>query len=494
MSAVRSGAAEVLGLEQVTASRKLAAFDPVAAFRRISADGQGFILDGRSPEPGAGRFVYVGAGDCERLMTGRGTVAADVNPVDALRQRLDARRVRAERDDERPFSAGAIGYFSYESIRHFEPSVGELPRDPLELPESAFFLPAQFVVYDRVERVLTAVALVSAEADEVTKERAQVAASELLDLAACEVAAGPGSYEQAADRATFGESLCDDAAKSRYEQMVRQARHEIERGELIQVVLSQRAVRRTDASPLDIYASLSALNPSPYMFMLNFGEFALVGSSPELMVRLRGREVSMHPIAGTRPRGRSPEEDAALEAELLTSEKERSEHVMLVDLARNDLGRVSEAGSVQVESFMATERYSHVMHLVSRVKGWLNQGADGLDAFVAGFPLGTLTGAPRLRAVELIAELERQGRGPYCGGVGWFDASGDVDTGTVIRCIAMKDGVAHVQGGGGIVFDSEPEREYLESVQKMAAQFEAIAIAEGVRRPLAAGSSGVAAG
>ncbi len=230
------------------------------------------------------------------------------------------------------------------------------------------------------------------------------------------------------------------------------------------------------------------------MFMLNFGDFALVGSSPELMVRSRGDEVSMHPIAGTRRRGSTTEKDAALEAEMLTSEKERAEHVMLVDLARNDLGRVCKPGSVEVDSFMATERYSHVMHLVSRVKGTLRPDATGLDAFVAGFPLGTLTGAPRLRAVEMIAELEKEGRGPYCGGVGWFDASGDVDTGTVIRCIAVKDGAAHVQGGGGVVFDSDPEREYLESVHKMAAQFEAIEMAEEAARSVVAEPVDVAAG
>jgi anthranilate synthase component 1 len=267
-------------------------------------------------------------------------------------------------------------------------------------------------------------------------------------------------------------------SQDEYESRVRRAREEITRGELIQVVLSQRVVRRTHASALGIYRHLRRLNPSTYMFMLDFGGFALTGASPELMVRSRAGVAAIHPIAGTRPRGRTPEEDASLEAELLLSEKERAEHVMLVDLARNDLGRVSQPGSVRVGSFMGTERYSHVMHLVSRVTGRLREGADGLDAFVAGFPIGTLSGAPRLRAIQLIAELEGEGRGPYCGGVGWFGANGDLDTGTVIRSIALKDGFAHVQGGGGIVYDSDPEREYFESLHKMEAPLKAIEMAE----------------
>lgn len=475
-------------LVPVTASRQLESFDAVAAFRQISGDGQGFILDGHSPQPGADRFVYVGAGDCERLETGPGTEIGDVNPADVLRVRLDSRQMRPARGREnRGRFSGAVGYFGYESIRHFEPSVGELPADPRGLPEAAFFLPEQLVVYDRLERILTSVVLIAADVDESAKEQARLVAVGLLDAAVAkqnefgsQIESRSSVNSQRHEASDIVET--DATAKTRYETMVQESRNEIERGELIQVVLSQRAVRRTDASPLDVYTALSALNPSPYMFMLNFGDFSVVGSSPELMVRSREREVSMHPVAGTRPRGTSTEEDVAFEAQLLTSEKERAEHVMLVDLARNDLGRVSEPGSVEVDSFMATERYSHVMHLVSRVKGRLRADTDGIDAFVAGFPLGTLTGAPRLRSVELIAELEGEGRGPYCGGVGWFDASGDADTGTVIRCVVMKDGVAHIQGGGGIVFDSEPEREYLESVQKMAAQFEAIEMAESKRR------------
>jgi anthranilate synthase component 1 len=458
----------------VISSKPLAEFDAVEAFSRISPDGQGFILEGRSVEHGADRYAYVGAGNCERLFTGPGTESGDVDPAVALRERL-SRLGRVDSQCVSPFSSGAVGYFAYEAVRHFEPSVGDLPPDPLSLPQSAFFLPDQLVVYDRVEQVLSAIVLVR---DDAGEPDARIAADELLEVASGGRIADssmlrPGRLEDPLELLPAASDM-----RHQHEDRIRRAKSEIERGELIQTVLSQRVVRRTDASPVEIYRAISALNPSPYMFMLNFGDFAIVGSSPELMVRSRGDEVSMHPIAGTRPRGRTAEEDAALEADMLLNEKERAEHVMLVDLARNDLGRVSVAGTVSVDSLMATERYSHVMHLVSRVKGSLEPGQDGLDAFVAGFPLGTLTGAPRIRAVQLISELEAQGRGPYCGGVGWFDANGDVDTGTTIRCVVMRDGEAHVQGGGGIVFDSDPGREYLESVQKMAAQLQAIEIAE----------------
>jgi anthranilate synthase component 1 len=484
----------------VTVTAPARGLDAVTAFRRIAADGRGFILEGKSYEAGEGRYAYVGAeSDSETLL-----FDADVrDPLPELRSALA--RLEAPRLPGLPeFVSGAVGYMGYEAIQRFEPSVAPLPADPAGFPLAAFFLPKKFLAFDRHESTITAVALArtSGARPEEARKQALHDARDLLHTALTAEPAGaplaaprlatwqPSPFEgdtsdrdgQDAVPHTAGRSerrpCLAEGGQSRYEDMVRRARHEIERGELIQVVLSQRVERPTSAPPLAIYEQLRDINPSTYMFMLNFGDFALAGASPELMVRSRGGVASIHPIAGTRPRGETPEEDAALEAELLVNEKERAEHVMLVDLARNDLGRVSQPGTVRVGSFMATERYSHVMHLVSRVTGRLRDGMDGLDAFVAGFPIGTLSGAPRLRAVELIAELERDGRGPYCGGVGWFGANGDIDTGTVIRSVALKDGVAHVQGGGGIVFDSDPEREYFESLQKMKAPLKAIELAE----------------
>jgi len=279
-------------------------------------------------------------------------------------------------------------------------------------------------------------------------------------------------------RAARGAPVRYRVTQGDYEQMVRDAREAIIAGELIQVVVSHRLERPTRADALAIYRHLRALNPSPYMYVLDFGDFQLLGASPELLARVRDGEASIHPIAGTRRRGLTQEEDAALETELVTSEKERAEHVMLVDLVRNDLGRISRPGTVRVTSPLAVERYSHVMHLVSRVRGELEEGRDALDAFTAGFPAGTLTGAPKVRSIQLIRDLEPEGRGPYCGGVGWFGADGNMDTGTVIRSIVLKGGIAHVQGGGGIVFDSIPEAEYRESLHKTEAPLRAIEAAE----------------
>lgn len=444
--------------------------EPVSAFRRISEDGRGFVLEGKSHEDGEARYAYVGAAsDGTMLLVDPGSE----NPLSSLKSelaRLDVPQLPRAPD----FLSGAVGFVGYEAIEKFEPSVGPLPNDPAGFPLAAFFFPEAFLAFDKKDGSVTAVALVDTSGDRpsIAYERGILKCEELLGMV---FSATPEKPELAGEHVQPQERRTN---QSHYERMVRAAKSEIERGELIQVVLSQRVVRPTNASPLRIYEELRSLNPSTYMFMLNFGEFALVGASPELMLRSRNGEAAIHPIAGTRPRGSTPAQDASLEAELLVNEKERAEHVMLVDLARNDLGRVSRPGSVRVDSFMATERYSHVMHLVSRVTGQLQDGLDGLDAFVAGFPIGTLSGAPRLRAVELISELEQEGRGPYCGGVGWFGANGDVDTGTIIRSVAIKDGIAHVQGGGGIVYDSDPESEYLESLHKIEAPLRAIDLAE----------------
>jgi anthranilate synthase component 1 len=259
---------------------------------------------------------------------------------------------------------------------------------------------------------------------------------------------------------------------------VERAKEYIEAGDIIQAVISQRFQRPTGAHPFAVYRALRTVNPSPYMYFLELGDCHIVGASPELLVRVEDGVVATHPIAGTRPRGRDPEEDRALEEELRGDEKEKAEHVMLLDLGRNDIGRVSEPGTVQVSQLMDVERYSHVMHLVSHVSGRLRSEMTPYDALRACFPAGTVSGAPKIRAMEIIAELEPEQRGPYAGAVGYFDLSGNLDTAITIRTIVMKDGVAHVQAGGGIVFDSVPEREYQESVNKAQALMRAIEQAE----------------
>ncbi|MEX0762750.1 MAG: chorismate-binding protein [Dehalococcoidia bacterium] len=467
---------------------------PADTFERVSLSGCGFLMEGISPEPGTSRYSYVSASVDEVIRTGPGQSNGDVNPAALLRRRLHSECV-AEISGLPDFYAGALGYVAYEAARHFEPSVSPLAPDPAGCPESAFFLPAELVVFDHMlDRVLLIV-LADVTCPSGWEAAYTDAAARVSSLA--EKLRSPAPPVEAT-RHTTAPATHHVTTQAEYERMVEHARAAIIDGELIQVVVSQRLERPTSARPLDIYRELRRMNPSPYTFLLDFGDFQLVGASPELLVRVRNRTASIHPIAGTRQRGETPAEDAALERELVQSEKERAEHLMLLDLCRNDLGRVCAPGTVSVPSLMAVEHYSHVMHLVSRVQGRLREGCDALDAFAAGFPAGTLTGAPKVRAMQLISELEPGGRGPYCGGVGWFGANGDMDTGTVIRSILLKDGVAHVQGGGGIVFDSVPGAEYRESLQKAAAPLRAIAAAETAgatahekrwRSPVSAGAS-----
>ena len=280
-----------------------------------------------------------------------------------------------------------------------------------------------------------------------------------------------------------GREMSSNVGREQFMQSVERAREYIIAGDAIQVVLSQRLSQPTQACPFEVYRALRAINPSPYMYYLRLGDAHIVGSSPEMLVRVEDGTVTTHPIAGTRPRGCDAADDAALEAELRADEKERAEHTMLLDLGRNDIGRVSEPGSVEVGQCMDVERYSHVMHLVSHVSGRLRDGLTCFDALRACFPAGTVSGAPKIRAMEIIAELEPDRRGPYAGAVGYFDLRGNLDTAITIRTIVVKDGVAHVQVGAGIVYDSVPEREYDETLSKARALLRAIEQAEETAAP-----------
>ncbi|MBI2830493.1 MAG: anthranilate synthase component I family protein, partial [Chloroflexi bacterium] len=266
--------------------------------------------------------------------------------------------------------------------------------------------------------------------------------------------------------------------KARFMESVQKIKQYITDGEAIQVVLSQRLSQPTDASPFDIYRALRTINPSPYMYFLNLGDFQIIGASPEILVRVEDDIVTTRPLAGTRPRGKTTEEDVRLEQELRSDEKERAEHIMLVDLGRNDIGRVSEPGTVEVSELMDVERYSHVMHLVTNVQGKLRKDMTAFDALRACFPAGTVSGAPKIRAMEIIAECEPEKRGAYAGAVGYFSFSGNMDMAIAIRTMVMKKGIVYTQAGGGIVYDSVPEREYEESMNKARASLNAIAQAE----------------
>jgi anthranilate synthase component I len=451
---------------------------PIDAFKTLRLQGEpAFIFESESPEAGASRYAYVCPNVEQVVRTGENESLGDTNPITALRQQFKARTV-APVSDLPELVTGAFGYIAYEAIKHFEPSIGELPADPTDSPTSALLSPAELLVFDRALDQLNIIVFATRGQ---TLESAETRISNICETleSAPDTGCNPNNIDHSYDDQPVQPLHTTTAQhQHQYRDMVSKARTAIINGELIQVVLGQRVETSTQAEAVDIYEHLSIMNPSPYMYMLDLGDIQLIGASPELMLRTTNGKAAVHPIAGTRPRGKTAEEDLQYEAELLSNEKELAEHVMLVDLARNDLGRVSKPGTVNVTSFKRIERYSHVMHLVSRVVGELANDKDGIDAFEAGFPIGTLSGAPKIRSIQLIAELEKEGRGPYCGGIGWFAPNGDVDTGTIIRSIVLRNGTAHVQGGAGIVFDSDPEAEYLESLQKAKAPLLAISRAE----------------
>jgi len=370
------------------------------------------------------------------------------------------------------FCGGAVGYLAYETVRRFE----ELPApgsDPLKLPESAFMLADSLLIFDHANNKIKIVSCARPDGDADSAYRKAVERIEELAKRLKQPLKNPQPLKS--DRPA---QISSNLTREEFEANVKKAKQYITEGEAIQIVLSQRLSRHTKAQPLDIYRTLRRINPSPYMFFLDFKDFQLIGSSPEILVRAINGTVTTRPLAGTRPRGKTPEEDKRLEKELRNDEKERAEHIMLVDLGRNDIGRVSSPGTVRVSELMDVERYSHVMHLVTNVEGKLRPELTPFDALRACFPAGTVSGAPKIRAMKAIAELEPDRRGPYAGCVGYFSFSGAMDTAITIRTIVTKNGTAHVQAGAGIVYDSVAEREYEETMNKARALLKAIEQAE----------------
>ncbi|MCC7362264.1 MAG: anthranilate synthase component I [Anaerolineales bacterium] len=371
------------------------------------------------------------------------------------------------------FVGGLVGYLGYEAVRQFEPKLAPLPTHP-DRPQGIFLLADTLAAFDHARRSLFLITH-AFDGDTAAAERRLDALERRL--------AGP-IPEEAPLSAAHKPETTSNLTQADYEAMVAAAREHIAAGDIFQVVLSQRLSRQTTARPFDIYRALRRLNPSPYMFFFEFGEvagepFYLLGASPEIFVRLEGRRASLRPIAGTRPRGANAAEDAALEADLRADPKERAEHVMLVDLGRNDLGRVSQYGTVRVTDSFTVERYSHVMHLVSHVEGDLWPGLTAFDLVRAAFPAGTVSGAPKVRAMEIIGELEQGARGCYAGAVGYFSFDGAMDTCLAIRTLVGHGPTVSVQAGAGIVADSVPAREFDETMNKARAALRAVEIAEG---------------
>ena len=457
---------------------------PVSAYLKIARGPYSFLLESVEGGERVARYSFIGTEPDRVVRTGvRGAPESgaaetvdhgDVDPLLPIERELSGLRPVAVEGLPR-FHGGAVGYLSYEAVRYFERLPAPAP-DPNALPESVFMLTDNLLVFDHLRRKIKVVSHVrvdgdvdAAYADAVDRiDRIVDRLNTPLDAPVIVSPSKPSSAGAFDSNMTMAE----------YEGIVNRAKRYIVDGDIIQTVLSQRLSRRVEAHPFDIYRALRTINPSPYMFYLDLDGFQIVGASPEMLVRVEGSTVATNPIAGTRPRGASEEEDAKLAEELKSDAKERAEHVMLVDLGRNDAGRVSKPGTVEVEQFMEVERYSHVMHLVSRVTGELEDGMSCYDALRACFPAGTVSGAPKIRAMEIIAELEPHQRGPYAGAVGYFDFSGNMDTCIALRTMIVKDKTAYIQAGGGIVHDSVPKLEYEETLHKAAALLRALDEAE----------------
>jgi anthranilate synthase component 1 len=442
---------------------------PLAAFLQIyEPGGHGFLLESVEGGSSLARYSFMGseAQRVFRIREGRLTVqetdgkvrTIPGSPLEALRQERRPRRPVPQ--DELPsLSGGLVGFFSYDLVRLLE-KLPDLAEDPVGLPQALLVEYRTVLAFDHLRNrlmLMTAIDLDGGDAERRTSFRSARKHLELL----AERMAGPPPAPEAMTAVGLGQPEVSPSEEI-FQQQVGAAKRAIMAGDIFQVVLSRRFKRPWSGSPLPVYRRLRSNNPSPYHFLLAFEQDFLAGASPEMLVRVQGEDIHARPIAGTRPRGADPQEDLELERELRADEKEQAEHVMLVDLARNDVGRVSRPGTVKVERFATVERYSHVMHLVSSVSGKLQENCDALDAFAACFPAGTLTGAPKVRAMEIIEASEPVRRGLYGGAVGYWDRTGDLDTCIAIRTVVFSGGEAHVQAGAGIVADSDPVAETLE--------------------------------
>jgi len=371
------------------------------------------------------------------------------------------------------FYGGAVGYLGYEMVRYFE-NLPPSPPDDLNLDESVFVISDSLMIFDNVRHTIKVVACAYTENTDSIEESYSASCRKIEDM--IDTISAAASHKTAAAR--DGEvNFTSNMTPDQYRAAIEKAKEYIVAGDIIQVVLSQRFETECHSHPIDLYRALRFINPSPYLFFLKMDDLILIGSSPEVMVRKEEDTMELRPIAGTRKRGKTEQEDRILSDELLSDEKERAEHVMLVDLGRNDLGRVAQTGSVQVNQYMVVEKYSHVMHLVSNVRAHLAKGKDAFDVLAATFPAGTLTGAPKVRAMEIISELEKVKRGPYGGAVGYFSFSGNMDLCITIRTMVLKNGKVYVQAGAGIVYDSVPESEHQESLNKSRGMLQAVRLA-----------------
>lgn len=464
---------------------------PLSAYLKIRDAKHSFLLESAEATDKGGRWSIVGSGP-KRIFSAKGkeititegskshTIVAPDDVLAALEREM-APFHPVTNPALPPFSGGMVGYLAYDAVRQFEPTLGDSPPDSLGVPDALFMLADTLLVFDHRLRRLQIIA--NAFLDEHSSPADAYAAASGRIESIIEILNRPlhvpalnGLVE------IIDEPAVSNTSQAEYEQMVRDGKEFIAAGDIFQFVPSQRFTTDFDQSPVDLYRALRHVNPSPYMFVLEMGDFALVGSSPEVHVRSIQGRIDIRPIAGTRWRGKTVEEDDALATELLNDPKERAEHLMLVDLARNDVGRIAKHGKVSVDDFMIVERYSHVMHIVSNVTGELDPSHTAYDVLRATFPAGTVSGAPKIRAMQIINSLEKNKRCAYAGAVGYFGFDGSHDSCITLRTCLLKDGKAHVQAGAGVVADSNPTYEYNETVNKSKALLRAIALAKTIKQ------------
>ena len=456
---------------------------PVSAFLKIDSGRYSFLLESVEGGEKWARYSFLGAdpsvivrtsGNKGFIETKGSTEERELtaDPVEFLKETMAQYRPVPVPGLPR-FFGGAVGYAGYDVVSFLE-NIGTREKPGVDCPDLFFMLTDTLLIFDNVAQKIKVVA--NAHVGEAGPEAAYEEAKIKID-ALVETLKGK-QPKRKKPRAKITGKLKSSFTKKNFENAVRAAKEYIKAGDIFQVVLSQRFEEKATIDPFDVYRALRVINPSPYMFYLNCGDFVLSGSSPEVMVRVEGARIDLRPIAGTRKRGATEEEDEALTKELLADPKECAEHIMLVDLGRNDVGRVSKPGKVAVNELMVIEKYSHVMHIVSNVRGELSDSQDAYDVMKACFPAGTVSGAPKIRAMQIIDELEPTRRGPYAGAVGYFSFTGNMDTCITIRTLLFKDGKVYVQAGAGLVADSVPETEYIETVNKAAAMMKALEMAE----------------
>ena len=452
---------------------------PVSAYLKVAKPPYSFLLESVTGGENIGRYSFIGTEPYRVLKTGPGEDNGEVDPLTLVQEEMNRHKLIPVPGLPR-FHGGGVGYLAYDTIHYFEPRVPIMPDDPQGLPESVFMFSDTLLIFDHIRHDIKIVSHVRINGDlEAEYNNAVSKIDELAERLSRPLVLPDELIKPPAQETTSSE-VESNFTRERYHEAVEKCIEYIYAGDVIQVVNSQRYSRKTNVHPFQIYRSLRSVNPSPYMYYLNLDNFQIVGAAIETVAQVQDGIVATHPIAGTRPRGQTPEEEVALADELRNSEKQRAEHIMLVDLGRNDIGKVSVPGTVRVTQLMEIERFSHVMHLVSHVEGKLKPDLTVYDALRSCFPAGTVSGAPKIRAMEIIAEVEGEKRGPYGGAVGYFSFSGNMDTALVLRTGIYKDGVMYIQAGGGVVADSIAEDEYMETRHKSGALLRAIDLAEGL--------------